>query len=208
MNKVAFLAVAAAGVLFTTFAAGTFTAGSEIAEDARLTEQEVLAQRVANNGLELAISQVHRDFEGWRSTIAPSADGASSFKAMAGGTAAGPVVVAATGTVDTTSFDVYRMMARLASLPAAVTLSADTAAVILSGTNWAISGRDTPSFSETARTEGYGLAGANVPAVWAHTAATEAAFRAALSGSTREQMRGVADHSDIVQSLSGSMGAI
>ncbi|MEM9996187.1 MAG: hypothetical protein AAF809_00675, partial [Bacteroidota bacterium] len=208
MNKVAFLAVAVAGVLFATFAAGTYSAGSEIAADSRLTEQEQLAQRVANNGLELAISQVHRDFEGWRSSIAPAAVDGASFKAAAGGAPAGPVVVASTGTIDTTSFDVYRMMARLATLPAALTLNADVADVKLTGTDWLISGRDTPSFSEDARNEGYGLAGSRVPAVWAQASETETAFRDALTNNTRTLVRGVSDDTDIVQSLNGSMDAL
>ncbi|MEM8560574.1 MAG: hypothetical protein AAGG50_22340, partial [Bacteroidota bacterium] len=165
MNKVAFLAVAATALFVSTLTANSYFTGAEITEDARLTEQEVIAQRVANSGLELAISQVRRDFDGWRSTLASAGGAVSTFNAAAAGPAAGPVVVASTGTVDTTSFDVYRLLARLASLPAAVTLDADTAAVTFSGTGWVISGRDTPSFSEKARTEGYGLAGTRVPAV-------------------------------------------
>ncbi|MEM8598891.1 MAG: hypothetical protein AAGF99_03125, partial [Bacteroidota bacterium] len=114
MQKVAFLAVAAATVFVSTIVANSNFTGAEITEDSRLTEQEVLAQRVANSGLELALSQVHRDFDGWRSTLSSAGGAANAFDAAAAGTAAGPVVVAATGTVDTTSFDVYRMVARLA----------------------------------------------------------------------------------------------
>ncbi|MEM9998361.1 MAG: hypothetical protein AAF809_11720, partial [Bacteroidota bacterium] len=208
MNKVAFLAVAATALFVSTLTANSYFTGAEITEDARLTEQEVIAQRVANSGLELAISQVRRDFDGWRSTLASAGGAASTFNAAAAGTAAGPVVVASTGTVDTTSFDVYRLLARLASLPAAVTLDADTAAVTFSGTGWVISGRDTPSFSEKARTEGYGLAGTRVPAVWAQTSATEAALRSALTNTTRPLVRGVSDDTDIVQSLSGSVSTL
>ncbi|MEM8598890.1 MAG: hypothetical protein AAGF99_03120 [Bacteroidota bacterium] len=204
----ALLAVAAATIFVSTIVTNSNLTGAEITEDSRLTEQEALAQRAANSGLELALSQVHRDFDGWRSVLNSAGGAGAAFEATAAGPTAGPIVVAATGTVDTTSFDVYRMMARLASLPAALTIDAAVTDVTLTGTDWLISGRDTPLFSEPTHTEGYGLAGTRVPAVWAGSADTETAFQDALTNSTRDQVRGVNDNADIVQSLSGDLSVL
>ncbi|MEM6782798.1 MAG: hypothetical protein AAF624_03580 [Bacteroidota bacterium] len=208
MNKVALLAVAAAGVFYASTTVSGLRADTDLKADSKLAELEVLAQRTATTGLELASSQVQRDFDNWRDFLDPGtvvqATG-GTFKATASGAPAGPVVVAASGTVDTTSFDVYRMLARLAETPAAVSITSDSTIAALSGGSWVISGRDTPSFSQKLREEGYGLAGTRVPAVWTSTDQAEGAVRDALTLLTREQVRGETDRADVTRAGSAAV---
>ncbi|MEM8559749.1 MAG: hypothetical protein AAGG50_18160, partial [Bacteroidota bacterium] len=188
--------------LYATSTVANLRADADIKADSQLTETELLAQRTAHTGLALALSQVRRDFEGWRQYLNPGTPVAATggtFRATASGTVAGPVVVAASGTVDTTAFDVYRLLARLAEVPAAVTITSDSTVATLSGGGWVVSGRDTPSFSQLVREEGYGLAGTRVPGVWTSTEQTAGAVTDALTLLTRDQMRGVTDRSDVTR---------
>ncbi|MEL6446034.1 MAG: hypothetical protein AAFP15_00285 [Bacteroidota bacterium] len=197
MNRVALLAVAAATIWIGSLSSSSLERTRDIATDTEHIQSEMLAERVARTGLDLAASKINQDFEGWRAGFNQTAHNGGTFEVVASGGTAGPVVLASTGDVSGTSVDIYRVVGRLASAPSPLMLDSDTMQVNLSGTNFLASGHDTPSFSYEDLPEGYGRSGTSVPAVWTSTPEGQQTVQNALSNYSSDRVRGDQSQADV-----------
>lgn len=156
-------------------------------------QEELLARRMAQSGLDMALSKTHRDFDNWRSGYDTTSYKSGTFAVNASGPATGPVVLTAEGTYGDATYRIETNIGRLAPSPAAVLLNADTALVSLGGSSWLITGRDTP----TSGTEGWGR-GSFVNGIWAKTNGIQTAFEDASPGSEASNIRGELPEHDII----------
>lgn len=156
-------------------------------------QEELLARRMAQSGLDMALSKTHRDFDNWRSGYDTTSYKSGTFAVNASGPTTGPVVLTAEGAYGDATYRIETNIGRLAPSPAAVLLNADTALVTLGGSDWVITGRDTPASG----TEGWGR-GSFVNGVWAKTDGIQTAFEDASSGTEASNIRGELPEHDII----------
>lgn len=156
-------------------------------------QEELIARRMAESGLNMALSKTQRDFDSWRSGYTTTSYKSGTFSVSTSGPATGPIVLSADGTYGDANYRIESNLSRLAPSPAAVLLNADTANVSLSGSDWLITGRDTP----TSGTEGWGR-GSFVNGVWAKTNGIQTAFQDASTGSEKDNIRGELPEHDII----------
>lgn len=156
-------------------------------------QEEMVARRMAESGLHMALSKAQRDFDSWRSGYGTISYKSGTFAVSASGPATGPIVLTADGSYGDANYRIASNLGRLAPSPAAVLLNADTALVSLTGSNWLITGQDTP----TNGTEGWGR-GSFVNGIWAKTDGIQTALENASTGTETDNIRGELPEHDII----------
>ncbi|GAB5519817.1 MAG: hypothetical protein RhofKO_20680 [Rhodothermales bacterium] len=186
-------------VLTTTYFSVSVQTTSKEAEDAQTQyAEEVIASRISESALNIAISKAERDFSSWRAGYGDTQFNDGAFNVQVTGPATGPIQIVSDGAFERGEFRVSKTLMRLAKTPAAVMLNADSAVVTLQGTNWRISGRDTPAaWRAQTMQEGHGR-GNVANAFWAKSDKVRQAMYDVAGPQRMDLIRGQVDQNDMV----------
>ncbi|MEM1094212.1 MAG: DUF4114 domain-containing protein [Bacteroidota bacterium] len=197
MGKTSMIAVALL-VLTTTYFAVSVQTSSTQAEDAQSEyAEEVIASRIAESALNIAISKAERDFSAWRTGYGDTEFNEGAFNVDVTGPATGPIQISSDGAFERGEFRIGKTLMRLAKTPAAVMLNADSAVVTLQGANWRITGRDTPAPSRAQVIQEGNGRGSTANALWTKAPKIQQTLTS-VAGPNVNLIRGQVDQNDII----------
>ncbi|MEM6645882.1 MAG: DUF4114 domain-containing protein [Bacteroidota bacterium] len=197
MGKTSMMAVALLVLTTTYFTVSVQTSSTEAQDAQSEYTEEVLASRISESALNIAISKAERNFSTWRDGYGDTEFNKGAFNVDVTGPATGPVQIASDGAYERGEFRISKTLMRLAKTPAAVMINADSAVVTLQGANWLITGRDTPApWRATTVQEGNGR-GSTANALWTKAPKIQQTLTS-VAGSNVGLIRGQVDQNDIV----------